>query len=40
MDWHDAFFGDHKELYLQQDDRLPDALRGLWPGGTPGTSAE
>jgi Flp pilus assembly pilin Flp len=24
----------------QQDDRLPDALRGLWPGETPGTSAE
>ena len=24
----------------QQDDRLPDALRGLWPGGTSGTSAE
>ena len=24
----------------QQDDRLTDAVRGLWPGETPGTSAE
>ena len=24
----------------QQDDRLTEAVRGLWPGETPGTSAE
>ena len=24
----------------QQDDRLTDAVHGLWPGETPGTSAE